>query len=63
MSDALFTFTYLIARFILFFKMHKFDDTVKDMNEFEMSLMSACESEEKNFSRSISIFSSNIVII
>ena len=63
MSDALFTFTYLIARFILFFKMHEFDDTVKDMNEFEMSLMSACESEEKNFSRSISIFSSNIVII
>ncbi len=43
--------------------MREFDDTVKDMNEFEMSLTSAYESEEKNFSCSISIFSSNVVIM
>ncbi len=61
--DALFAFTHLIAHFISFFEMCEFDDTVKDMNESEMLLTSACESEEKNFSRSISIFSSNIVIM
>jgi len=63
MSDALFTFTLLIAHFISFFEMRKFDDIVKDMNEFEMSLMSVYENEEKNFSCSISIFSSNIAIM
>jgi len=63
MSDALFAFTRLIAHFILFSEMHEFDDTVKDMNESEMSLMFACESEEKNFSCSISIFSSNVVVM
>ncbi len=62
-SDALFAFTHLIVHFISFFEMCEFDDTVKDMNESEMSLTSACESEEKNFSRSISIFSSNVVIM
>jgi len=62
-SDALFAFTHLITRFILFSEMRKFDDTVKDMNKSEMSLTSACESEEKNFPCSISIFSSNVVII
>jgi len=61
--DALFTFIYLIAHFISFFKMHEFDDTVKNMNESEMSLMFACENEEKNFSCNILIFSSNVVII
>jgi len=54
MSDALFIFTHLIAHFISFFEMRESDDTVKDMNEFEMSLTSACENEEKNFSCSIS---------
>ncbi len=63
MSDALFTFTYLIAHFISFSEMREFDDTVKDMNESEMSVMSVCKNEEKNFSCSISIFSSNVVII
>jgi len=62
-SDALFTFIHLITHFISFFEMREFDDTVKDMNEFEMSLMSAYENEEKNFSCNISIFSSNVVII
>jgi len=41
--------------------MREFDDTVKDMNEFEMLLMSAYEDEEKNFSCSISILSLNII--
>ncbi len=63
MFDALFTFIHLIAHFILFFKMHEFDDTVKDMNESEMLLMFAYKNEEKNFSCSISIFSSNVIII
>ncbi len=40
MSDALFAFTHLITRFISFFEMREFDDTVKDMNESEMLLMS-----------------------
>jgi len=43
--------------------MREFDDTVKDMNESEMSLTSAYESEGKNFPCSISIFSSNVVIM
>ncbi len=43
--------------------MREFDDIVKNMNEFEMSLTSAYEDEEKNFSRSILIFSSNVVIM
>jgi len=63
MSDALFIFTHLITHFISFSEMRESDDTAKDMNESEMLLTSACESEEKNFSRSISIFSSNVVII
>jgi len=40
MSDALFAFTHLITHFISFFEMREFDDTVKDMNESEMLLMS-----------------------
>jgi len=63
MSDALFIFTCLIAHFISFSEMRESDDTAKDMNESEMSLTSACENEEKNFSCSISIFSSNVVIM
>jgi len=63
MSDALFAFTRLIAHFILFSEMREFDDTVKDMNESEMSLTSACKNEEKNFSCNILIFSSNVVIM
>jgi len=59
----LFAFTRLIVRFISFSEMREFDDNVKDMNEFKMSLTSACESEEKNFSCSISIFSSNVVVM
>jgi len=62
-SDALFTFTRLIAHFISFSEMREFDDTVKNMNESEMLLTSACEDKEKNFSCSILIFSSNVVIM
>jgi len=63
MFDALFIFTHLITHFISSFKMREFDDTAKDMNESEMLLTSAYESEEKNFSCSILIFSSNVVIM
>jgi len=59
----LFAFTHLIAHFISFSEMREFNDTFKDMNESEMLLTSAYESEEKNFSCSISIFSSNIVVM
>jgi len=63
MSDALFAFTHLITLFISSSEMREFDNTVKDMNESEMLLIFACEDEEKNFSCSILIFSSNVVII
>jgi len=63
MSDTLFIFTHLITRFISSFEMRESDDTAKNMNEFEMSLTSACESKEKNFPCSISIFSSNVVVM
>jgi len=43
--------------------MREFDDIVKDMNESKMLLMSACENEEKNFSRSILNFFSNVVVM
>ncbi len=61
--DALFTFTHLITHFISFSEMREFNDTIKDMNESEILLTSAYENEEKNFPCSISIFSSNVVII
>jgi len=54
--DTLFTFTCLITHFISFFEMHKFNDTVKNINEFEMLLTSFYESKEKNFSCNILIF-------
>jgi len=63
MSDALFTFTHLITYFISFFEMCEFDDTVKNMNESEILLTSAYKNEEKNFSCSILIFFSNVVIM
>ncbi len=43
--------------------MREFNDIVKDMNEFEMSLMFVYKNEEKNFSCSILIFFSNVVIM
>ncbi len=63
MSDALFTFILLITHFISFFEMHEFDDTIKNMNKSKMLLTSAYENEEKKISCSISVFSSNIVIM
>jgi len=62
-SDALFIFTHLITHFISFSEMREFNDTVKDMNEFKISLTSIHKNEEKNFSCNISIFSSNVVIM
>jgi len=62
-SDALFAFTCLITYFISFSEMREFNDIVKDMNEFEMSLMFVYKNEEKNFSCSIMIFFSNVVIM
>ena len=62
-SDTLFVFTCLIARFISSSEMRESDDTAKNMNESEMLLTSAYENEEKNFSCSILIFSSNVVVM
>jgi len=63
MSDALFAFTRLITHFISFSEMREFNNTVKDINESEMLLTFVYENEEKNFSCSILIFFSNVVII
>jgi len=63
MSDALFAFTHLITHFISFSEIREFDDIVKDINESEMLLTSVYENKEKNFSCSILIFSSNVVIM
>ncbi len=43
--------------------MHELNETVKNMNDFAMLLTFAWEDERKNFSRSISIFFLNVVII
>jgi len=63
MSDTLFAFTRLITHFISFSEMREFNNTVKDINESEMLLTFVYENEEKNFSCSILIFFSNVVII
>ena len=43
--------------------MSELNDIINDMNELEMSLTSAWEDDEKNFSHNFSIFSSNDVIM
>ena len=63
MSDALSAFILLIVYLTSFSEMRKSDDTVKSINEFAMSLMFIWENERKNFSRNISIFFLNVVII
>jgi len=61
--NTLSAFTLLIVCLISSFEMRKSDDIVKSINESAMSLMFIWESERKNFSRNISIFSSNVVVI
>ncbi len=43
--------------------MRELNETVKDMNDSAMLLTFAWEDEKKNFSRSILIFFSNVVVI
>jgi len=61
--DALSAFTHLIVYFTSSSVMRELNETVRDMNDFAMSLTFAWENEKKNFSRSISIFFSNVVVI
>ncbi len=63
MSDALSAFTLLIICLTSSSEMRKLNDTVKNINESAMSLMFVWESERKNFSRNISIFFLNVVVI
>ncbi len=62
-SDALFAFILLIVCLTSSSEMCKSDDTVKNINEFTMLLMFVWENEKKNFSRNISIFFLNIIVI
>ena len=61
--NALSAFTLLIIYLTSSSEMHKSDDTVKNINESAMSLMSVWEDERKNFSCNILIFFSNVVVI
>jgi len=62
-SDALSAFTRLIICFTSFSVMRELNETVRDMNDFAMSLTFAWKDEKKNFFRSISIFFLNVVVI
>ncbi len=61
--DALSAFTHLIICFTSSFVMRELNETVRNMNDFAMSLTFAWEDEKKNFSRSISIFFLNVIVI
>ncbi len=61
--DALSAFTHLIVCFTSSSVMRELNETVRDINDSAMSLTFAWEDERKNFSCSISIFFSNVVII
>ncbi len=63
MFNALSAFTLLIIYLTSFSEMCKSNDIVKSINEFAMLLTSVWKDERKNFSRNISIFSSNVVVI
>ena len=63
MFDALSAFILLIVCLTSFFKMHKSDDIVKNINKFAMLLTFVWKNERKNFSCNISIFFLNIIII
>ncbi len=58
-SDALLTFTHWIICLISSCNKTESNDTVSDINNFEMSLISVWDNDEKNFFCSISVFSSN----
>ena len=62
MFKTLLTFILLIICFISSFVMHE-NDIARRMNESAMSLTSIWENKEKNFLRSISVFSSNVVVM
>ncbi len=62
-SDALSAFIHLIVCFTSSSVMRELNETVRDMNDSAMSLTFAWEDERKNFSCSISIFFSNVVVI
>ena len=58
-SDTLSTFTHCIICLISSCDKTELNDTVSNINDFKMLLMSVWEDDEKNFFRSIFIFSSN----
>ena len=62
-SDALSAFIHLIVCFTSFSVMRELNETVRNLNDSAMLLTFTWEDEKKNFSRSISIFFSNVVII
>ncbi len=62
-SDALSAFIHLIVCFTSSSVMHELNETVRNMNDFAMSLTFAWEDEKKNFSCNILIFFLNVVII
>ncbi len=61
--DTLSAFILLIVCLTSSSEMCKSDDTIKNINEFAMSLMFVWESKKKNFSCNILIFFLNIVVI
>ncbi len=61
--NALSAFTHLIICFTSSSVMRELNETVRDMNDSVMSLTFVWEDERKNFSCSISIFFSNIIVI
>jgi len=58
-SDALSTFTRWIVYLISSCDRAELNDTVSNINDFEMSLIFVWDNDEKNFFRRISVFSSN----
>ena len=58
-SDALLTFTHCIICLILFYNKIELNDTVSNINDLKMLLMSVWKNDEKNFFCSIFVFSSN----
>ncbi len=58
-SYALLTFTHCIICLILFYNKIELNDTVSNINDLKMLLMSVWKNDEKNFFCSIFVFSSN----
>jgi hypothetical protein len=61
--NALSAFTHLIVCFTSSSVMHELNETVRNINDFAMSLTFTWEDKKKNFLRSILIFFSNVVVI